>query len=193
MKLASLKAFPLTLGAAVLAACAVGPDYHKPEANVPAAYKEQPQEGWKVGQPQQAGSDASWWSIYSDPALDGLERQVSVSNQTLKASEAAFRQAEAVVREAHAAFFPTLGISAGASRSRSSTSGLSENQFSLGGNAAWVPDVWGRIRRQVEGEVALAQVSAADLASARLSAQALLAQDYFELRIADELQRLLEE
>jgi NodT family efflux transporter outer membrane factor (OMF) lipoprotein len=69
---------------------------------------------------------------------------------------------------------------------------VSENEFNLGPSASWEPDLWGRIRRTVESETANAQASAADLASARLSAQSQLAQDYFELRIADELKRLLE-
>ncbi|MDR3415116.1 MAG: efflux transporter outer membrane subunit [Nevskia sp.] len=189
-------AFPMplaaALGASLLAACTVGPDYQRADAPVPAAYKEQPPEGWKTSKPQEAGGGA-WWAIYGDPVLDGLERQVEVSNQTLKASEAAFRQAEAVLREARASFFPTLGVNAGASRARSSTSRLTQNQFSLAADAGWAPDVWGRVRRLVESDSASAQASSGDLASARLSAQALLAQDYFELRIADELQRLLDE
>jgi outer membrane protein TolC len=77
----------------LLAACAVGPDYHRPSAPVPVRFKEA--EGWKPGEPREAASGTEWWSVYEDPALDALEKQVDVSNQTLKASEAAWRGAVA--------------------------------------------------------------------------------------------------
>jgi NodT family efflux transporter outer membrane factor (OMF) lipoprotein len=128
--------------------------------------------------------------------LDDLERQIDVSNQTLKTSEAAYRQSVATLQAARATFFPVLSLGAGASRSRivtSEGSGVTQNDFTLGPSASWVPDLWGRVRRTVESDSATAQASAADLASARLSAQSQLAQDYFELRIADELKRLLDE
>jgi NodT family efflux transporter outer membrane factor (OMF) lipoprotein len=195
------KGVTTAFGACLACACAVGPNYRRPDANVPMAYKEPAPAGWKQGQPQDLDSRGAWWSIYDDPALDGLERQVDISNQTLKASEAAFRQSVAVLQEARASFFPTLTLDAAASRARTSTTTIAgagstrnanQNSFSIGPSISWVPDVWGRVRRLVESDTASAQASAADLASARLSIQAQLAQDYFELRIADELQRLLE-
>jgi NodT family efflux transporter outer membrane factor (OMF) lipoprotein len=182
-------------GACLACACAVGPDYRPPHANVPAAFKEHAPEGWKPGQPQELSSRGAWWSIYEDPVLDDLERQIDISNQTLKASEAAYRQSVAVLQAARATFFPDVTLGAAATRVRSITNlggSVTQNDFSIGPNASWVPDVWGRVRRTVESEAADAQASAADLASARLSAQSQLAQDYFELRIADELKRLLE-
>ena len=95
------------------AACTVGPDYQRPDVPVPAAYKEAwkpgpKAAGWRVGRPEDAADRGAWWSIYDDPVLDGLERQIDISNQTLKAAEAAYRQAEAIVAEARAGFFPTL-------------------------------------------------------------------------------------
>lgn len=193
------------VGLALLSACAVGPDYERPAAAAPATYKEA--EGWKLGEPQEAASGSPWWSIYQDPVLDQLERQIDISNQNLRAAEAAFRQASAIVREARAAFYPTVtlnwqgqrtgqgagaGRSGSASRSVFSTSGRVQNTYNLTAGVTWELDVWGRIRRTVESDVANAQASAADLASARLSAQALLATDYFELRVNDELKRLLD-
>jgi NodT family efflux transporter outer membrane factor (OMF) lipoprotein len=193
------KGVTAAFGACLACACAVGPNYRRPDANVPVAYKEPAPEGWKQGQPQDLNSRGAWWSIYEDPELDDLERQVDISNQTLKASEAAFRQSVAVLQEARASFFPAVTLGADATRARTSTStGTSvvrnpnQNQFSIGPSVSWVPDVWGRVRRIVESDTASAQASAADLASARLSIQAQLAQDYFELRIADELERLLD-
>ncbi len=184
----------LLLLPAGLAACEVGPDYKRPTAPVPASFKEI--DGWKPSQPQDAASGAAWWSVYKDPLLDDLEKQIEISNQTLKASEAAYRQASALVQEARSAFFPTVG--ADASAVRSGTGGgktghaTFKSQFDVTGTLCWEIDVWGRIRREVEASYASAQASAADLAAARLSVQSALATDYLDLRINDELRRLLE-
>src|SRR5579883_2820743 len=168
------------------AACTVGPNYHRPSAPVPARYKEA---GFVVAHPADALARGAWWRIYRDPVLDRLEQQVAVSNQNLKAA-AAFREAEALVAEARAGFFPTLSASAQGQRARSA--GVIANLFSQSVSASWVPDLWGRVRPTVEGQLAGAQASAVELVNARLSAQATLAGDYFELRIADALQRLLD-
>ncbi|MBV9725147.1 MAG: efflux transporter outer membrane subunit [Gammaproteobacteria bacterium] len=186
-----------------LAGCAVGPNYHRPPAANPQHFKEA--EGWKPAEPREAASGSDWWSIYGDATLDELERQVDVSNQTLKASEAAWRQANALVSQARAAYFPTIGVTASATRAggpggratAATTGGTVQplrhpvNEFELLGTASWDLDVWGRIRRTVESDVASAEASEADLAAARLSAQATLASDYIQLRVADEQQQLL--
>jgi NodT family efflux transporter outer membrane factor (OMF) lipoprotein len=195
------------IAATSLAACAVGPDYQKPSAPVPAAYKEV--DGWKPAVPKQAASGQPWWSIYGDAVLDGLEHQIDVSNQTLKADEAAYREAQAIVGEAQAGFFPTFNLNGSAIRSgggggtggsssvRGSSSsargggGFASNSFAATATASWVPDIWGSVRRTVESDVANAQASAADLAAARLSLQSTLAADYFQLRVEDELAQLL--
>jgi NodT family efflux transporter outer membrane factor (OMF) lipoprotein len=192
---------PTALAAAILAAlaaCTMGPDYSRPDAPASAGYKEMA--GWKPAEPRDAASGGPWWSIFDDPVLDELERRIDVSNQTLKASEAAFRLASAIVREGEAGFYPTVTGSGSAQRAgspgvRSSAGGsgrIVANQFGATANASWVPDIWGKIRRTVESDVANAQASAADLAGARLSAQATLASDYFQLRISDELKRVLD-
>jgi NodT family efflux transporter outer membrane factor (OMF) lipoprotein len=186
-----------------LAACEVGPDYERPPAATPVAYKEL--EGWKPSAPSDLVNRGPWWSIYNDPLLDQLEAQVVVSNQNLKAAEAAYREARAIVAETRAGLFPTLSIDASAQRSGqgagSSNSGGStvsrggrvQNQFNVTANASWDLDVWGRIRRTIESDVASAQASAGDLAAATLSAQSLLATNYLQLRVADELKRLLDD
>lgn len=206
----------LALCAGLFAACsAVGPDYHRPAVETPRAFKEQP--GWKPIQPQDANARGPWWQVYNDPVLDGLERQVEVSNQNLKAAEAAFRQARAAVEEARAGLFPTLTATGGAQRSGAGAGGTNTgsagtgtvvtpgvvtpgtststtaNRYDASLGASWEPDVWGKIRRTVEASAASAQASAADLANARLSAQATLATDYFELRAQDEQKRLLDQ
>jgi NodT family efflux transporter outer membrane factor (OMF) lipoprotein len=193
--------FCRTTGAGLLflSACTVGPDYQRPDVPVPPQYKEA---GWKVGEPLDAIDRGAWWSVYKDPLLDDLQKQIDISNQNLKAAVAAFEEAEWIVAQARAAFFPTVDLNAGAQRSRtgggssSSTgvgrSGFTSSQFSTSASASWVPDLWGKIRRTVEGDVASAQASAGDLASARLSAQGTLASDYLQLRMSDELKRLFD-
>jgi NodT family efflux transporter outer membrane factor (OMF) lipoprotein len=190
--------------AAVLAACTVGPDYRRPAAPVPAQYKEaRPPPGWKLGQPNDAIGRGDWWAVYHDPVLDGLERKIDISNQNLKAAAAALRQAEEIVAEARAGFFPTGAVDLSGTRARAS--GSSSGRAGSGGGsgvilstfngnvaASWTPDFWGKIGRTVEANVASAQASAADLAAARLSAQGTLAGDYLQLRIADELKRLFD-
>jgi NodT family efflux transporter outer membrane factor (OMF) lipoprotein len=192
-------------------ACTVGPDYVRPAAPVPTRYKEahpisaQPPTGWKVSEPADMFYRGAWWSIYHDPVLDTLERRVVISNQNIKAAAAALRQSEEIVAEARAGFFPTANVNLQAQRSKAggvtSASGASlapggrsivSDLFSDQVTASWTPDLWGSIRRQVEANVANAQASAADLASALLSAQGTLAGDYLQLRIADELKRLLD-
>jgi NodT family efflux transporter outer membrane factor (OMF) lipoprotein len=187
---------PVLSALVLLAGCTVGPDYVKPPAPVPAAYKET---GWKTAEPQEAISRGLWWAVYNDPVLDGLERQIDISNQNLKAAEAAYVQARAVVAEGFSGYFPTLSVTGSGTRSGhggpSSVSfgggSFSNSTVDLTADASWSVDLWGRIRRTVESDVANAQATAADLANARLSAQAQLATLYFELRAADEQERLL--
>jgi NodT family efflux transporter outer membrane factor (OMF) lipoprotein len=203
--LALASATSVLYGLLALAGCAVGPNYHRPAAPVSQRFKEA--EGWKPAEPRQAASGTDWWSVFDDATLDGLERQIDVSNQTLKASEAAWRQAVALVSQARAGLLPTVAVTAGATRSGGSggrvgtaaTGGIvpaptthPSNQFDLTANASWDIDIWGKIRRTIESDVANAQASEAQLAAARLSAQATLASDYIQLRIADEQRQLLD-
>ncbi len=193
----------------LLGACAVGPDYKRPDAvGTGSGFKEAPP-GWTVAKPADAAPKGAWWAIYHDPLLDRLERRVAVSNQNVRVFAAQYREAQATVDIARSALFPTLAGTAGVTRSGigegnsvlttggTGTSGISTRggrngtTYSLQGSADWDLDVWGRIRRQIESNVAAAQLSAADLANATLSAQATLATDYFELRTQDALGELL--
>jgi NodT family efflux transporter outer membrane factor (OMF) lipoprotein len=193
----------------LLCACAVGPDYKKPEAAAELAYKENAD--WKPAAPADALKRGAWWEIFGDTALNELEQQVDVSNQSLAQAEAQYRQASALVSAARANYFPTLGVSASVTRSgrygnagngivsggtviggSGGNSGNSHStSYSLPFTASWEPDLWGRVRRTVEAQSANAQASAATLESTRLSLQAQLAEDYFQLRILDEQKRLL--
>jgi NodT family efflux transporter outer membrane factor (OMF) lipoprotein len=202
----------LLLASTGLAGCMVGPDYHRPPAAVPATFKELP--GWKLATPSDAAPKGQWWLVFDDATLNDLERQVDISNQTLKEDEAAYRASQALVDEARANLYPVISANAGVTRSSSGSGGgavisstglttaggggsaagksLAHTQYSLEGSASWTIDVWGAIRRQVQSDVANAQASAATLANARLSAQGSLATDYMELRETDALQRVLD-
>jgi NodT family efflux transporter outer membrane factor (OMF) lipoprotein len=187
-----------SLALLTLSGCMVGPDYERAEpASTPAAFKELA--GWKPSRPADAAEKGAWWSVYRDPELDRLERMVEISNQTVKEYEAQYRNAVALVAQARASLFPTVGLTGGATRSHGGSGGSASfgsssrtsTQYSVSGSVSWDLDVWGRIRRQVESSTAGAQVSAADLANAKLSAQATLAADYFDLRAEDALAQLL--
>jgi NodT family efflux transporter outer membrane factor (OMF) lipoprotein len=193
------------------AACTVGPDYVRPSAAVPAAYKEAGD--WKVASPGDEIERGAWWKMFREPVLDDLEAKVDISNQTVLLAEAQYRASLAAVGIAKAGYFPS--VTAGASVVRSSpsqnlrggtistvpggtaTSALAPTSgnttvFTIPLGLSWELDVWGRIRRGVESSRASAEASLADLESARLSAQALLAQDYFQLRALDSQKAILE-
>jgi NodT family efflux transporter outer membrane factor (OMF) lipoprotein len=183
---------------AFLAACSVGPDYVRPAAvpAIPATYKEI--EGWKPAQPGDVAIGEKWWELFNDPQLSALEEQVVVSNQNVLAAEAQYRQARALIRSASAGYYPSVSVGGSVTNSRQSATlggpGArgETTTFALPVDVSWEADIWGRIRRSVEASRAGAQASAADLAAVRLSAQAALAQSYFQLRTLDAQRRLLE-
>lgn len=201
----------------LLSACAVGPNYVKPTAPVPQKYKEANRD-WTIAKPCDTFARGEWWRIFHDQELNNLESQVNISNQTIVAAEANYRQAQALVDQARANYFPTVAVAASITRQKSgggnggivtsnnvsSSTSNGSNSFSVGGggsgittrhslllNATWEPDIWGTVRRTVEANTAGAQSSEALLAATRLSAQASLAQYYFELRGLDLDQKLL--
>ncbi|MFI5354042.1 MAG: efflux transporter outer membrane subunit [Desulfobaccales bacterium] len=215
--------FALAAAAAIFvlfAGCTVGPDYVRPPTASPDAYKENA--GWKVAQPRDELPRGKWWEIYNDPKLNALEEQVDISNQNLAAAEANFRQALALIRVARAAYFPTVtggpswqrfrnseNLGSGSRGSGANTTGVggasaggggfgagtgsTNSNYLLNFNGTWEPDIWGLVRRSVESSKASAQASAATLEGVRLSAQATLAQSYFQVRSLDELKRLLDD
>ena len=163
---------------ALLAGCSIGPDYVRPGIDTPAVFKEAGD--WKSASPQMPAPD-DWWKAFGDPVLDALQARVEISNQNLRAAAARYRQAQALADGARASWFPTINATAGATRSATAaataTAGSAppKNSFNLGATASWEADVWGRIARNVESADARLEASEADLAAARLSAQAALA------------------
>ena len=180
-------AVAMAVAALAVAGCAVGPDYVRPSAPVPSTYKEaQVAAGatWLPAASADVLSRGDWWHLFGDDELNRLLVDFGTANQTVAQSVAAYRQAQALVREARAALFPSLGVSASARRA-GSRGGSDANTFGASLDGDWQPDLWGRLGRGVESAAANAQASAADLAAARLSAQGELVVDYFSLREAD--------
>jgi NodT family efflux transporter outer membrane factor (OMF) lipoprotein len=172
-----------------LSACEVGPNYKRPATPTPSAYKES--SDWTPANPSDAADRRDWWTVFNDPTLNDLEQRVSVSNQTLAAAEAAYRQARALAAEQRAALFPAVTLNTSANDAGTGR-GKPGQTYQLQLGATWEPDLWGRIRRGIENATATAQASGADLANARLSAQLELAADYIQLREFDEEKRILD-
>lgn len=185
-------------GLLTLTGCAVGPRYSRPPATTPQAYKETPP-NWKPAQPSDQADRGNWWEIFQDPQLNELEGKVSVSNESLKAAQARFVQARALVRFQRADLYPTMTAGVSATREHASQnrpfappgSSTVLTDLSMPFDVTYEPDVWGRVRRTVEAARSNAQASAADVESVRLSLQAELAADYFQLRTYDAEEQLL--
>lgn len=190
----------LSLCVAMLSACAVGPDYERPQTAEVAQYKEA--EGWRQANPSDALARGAWWELYGDQQLNGLIEKLNSSNQTVAQSEAQYRQAQALVRGARGAFYPSVDLSVGKTRSSqgtgSSSSSLSSSASGIRDTynaqlgVSWEADIWGKLRRGLEANEASAQASFADLAAMRLSQQSELVQNYLQLRVIDQQKRLLE-
>ena len=185
----------------LLCACNPAPKYARPPAATPAAYKEAQAKdgtGWKLAQPGDDKLRGKWWEVYNDPQLNALEEQVAISNQSLKAAEANYRAARALVVSARSALYPTIGATPSYTNSRvSSTIGHIEgttninNEYALPFDISYTPDFWHRIRNTINVQAYSAQSSAADVATALLTTQADLATDYFELRATDMQSKIL--
>jgi NodT family efflux transporter outer membrane factor (OMF) lipoprotein len=189
----------LLSAAFVAGGCSVGPNYVRPDAPTSDSFKEL--EGWRTARPRDDVLRPAWWELYDDPVLTDLVEQVPPANQSLKAAEAAFRQARTLVWQARSNWYPTANLGVSFARSRISSTlrggqgfgtGSVSSDFTIPGSFSWELDLWGKIRRQVESNEASAQASAADLANTQLSLQSELAIDYFQLRTLDAVKRLLE-
>jgi NodT family efflux transporter outer membrane factor (OMF) lipoprotein len=191
--------FPVAL-ALLITGCAVGPSYQRPTTPEVTVYKEAGD--WVAAQPADALERGPWWQLFNDPVLNELAARVEVSNQNVAAAAAAYAQARALVAEQRAALFPSVTLNAGASRSgngggagnattTASNSNRSSGNYQASLGTAWEPDVWGRLQSVANGAAATAAASAADLATAKLSAQGELAVNYLSLRQQDAQKALL--
>jgi NodT family efflux transporter outer membrane factor (OMF) lipoprotein len=196
-----------------LTGCVVGPKYTRPAVQTPSAFKElgppdaTRTEAWTAAQPKDDAIRGKWWETFNDAELNGLEEKAATSNQNIAAAAANFLAARALVREARSQYFPTLATNPSIINSRpspaqfgglqtaSSNSGIavqSYTDYSLPLDASWEPDLWGRVRNGVRANEFAAQASAADFENVRLSEQAELAADYYELRTQDSLKELFD-
>ena len=188
--LLALLALPLSLA---LGACSFAPEYRKPDVTLPTAFKEAGP--WAPAAPADGLlKRGAWWTAYGDPLLDGLEAQLDTDNPDLAQAAARYDQARAVLGEAASALVPSLGVAANPAANRESnerplrTLGAGPDYYnanSLYATSNYELDFWGRIRNQIAAGKAQAQASAADLATARLSLQTELADDYIALRGLD--------
>ncbi|WP_137817735.1 efflux transporter outer membrane subunit [Pseudomonas sp. 2FG] len=208
MKPSLLRLLGLAIATLALGACAIGPDYQRPDSAESVQFKQAA--GWKAAAPADSVLRGNWWALYGDAELDQLVERLNANNQSLASASAQYRQARALARGARAAFFPSLALNSGLTRAGQgggdSTIGTTGGVSVSGANAAqvsksyeaglgvsWEVDIWGKLRRQLEADSANLQASAADLAAVRLSQQAELVQSYLQLRVLDQQQRLLDE
>ncbi|HEY6215036.1 MAG TPA: efflux transporter outer membrane subunit, partial [Pyrinomonadaceae bacterium] len=193
------------LGLFLFKSCDKAPKYAKPSVATPAAYKEIPPDffketkDWKFANPSDAAIRGKWWEMFNDTQLNGLEEQLNTANQNIALADANFRAARALVKESRSQYFPTVTTSPSiiASRQSSATrsnfsAGRVNVNYTLPFDATWEPDFWGRIRNTVAASASEAQASAADLQNVRLSVEAELAFDYYQLRALDAEKRLLD-
>jgi NodT family efflux transporter outer membrane factor (OMF) lipoprotein len=183
----------------------VGPKYTRPavltapadKGQLPAEYKES--DGWKQAQPADGSLHQDWWRIFGAAELDDLETQVDVSNQTLKAAEARFREARTLVAQSRSALYPSVSTVPSITTNR-----VSANEWEgpaviqeygnlvVPFDLSYELDAWGRIRRSIAAAREEVQATAADLETVRLSLHAEMAVDYFELRSLDAQKQLLD-
>jgi outer membrane protein, multidrug efflux system len=179
---------------ALLAACAVGPDYRRPAAETPPAWA--PVEPWHEAVPGDALLKGNWWELFQDSALNPLVERALAGNQNLKVASARLSQAQDQLTIARSALFPTVDLSASAIRSKDSANrplstysvlnqSIVQNDFKLGPSVGYELDLFGRVRREVEGARASAEQAVADFENTRLVLLAALVTDYYALRETD--------
>jgi NodT family efflux transporter outer membrane factor (OMF) lipoprotein len=178
----------------LLTGCAVGPDYHRPAADIPPAW--QPTAPWHEAAPSDTALKGNWWELFQDPDLNPLVDQALTSNQNLRVAAARLEQAYDQLNVARSALFPAVDLSSSAVRSRDSANrplatysvpnqSTVQNDFRIGPSVNYELDLFGRVRREVEGARATAEQAEADFENTRLVLMAALVTDYFSLRETD--------
>lgn len=193
----------LVLSVFLLAGCAVGPNYSRPSVTIPAQYKEATQ-GWKIAQPNDQHSRGAWWEIFNDSDLNQLVTRATLANQEIASYAASYQQARALAAQARAEALPKVDLRGDATHRSSSfrsnvpgdgglsSTTASNTNYTASLDASWEPDLWRRLRRNIDAQNASAQSAAAELANTQLSVQATLVQNYFELRALDKQQKLID-
>jgi multidrug efflux system outer membrane protein len=189
-----LRVMAVAVGAALLAACTVGPDYHQPQADAPPEWRTDSY--WHVAEPSHAPMALTWWMSFNDAALNTLEGQALDQNQTLAAAVAHYEQAKATLANTAAQEIPEVDLGGTGERFKISKNrplsaysipnqSTVQNGLIVGPQINYDTDLFGRIRREVEGAKASVEQSADDLADARLVLTTDLASDYYSLRELD--------
>jgi NodT family efflux transporter outer membrane factor (OMF) lipoprotein len=184
----------LSLAAALAAGCAVGPNYHRPSADVPPAW--QPEAPWHEAAPGDTALKGNWWELFRDPALNPLVEQALANNQNLRVAAARLQQSHDQLSIARSALLPAVDLSGSALRSKDSANrplsaynqpnqSTVQNDFRLGPSVSYELDLFGRVRREVEGARAGVAQAEADFENTRLILMAALVSDYFSLREVD--------
>jgi NodT family efflux transporter outer membrane factor (OMF) lipoprotein len=194
------------IGLILFKSCDKAPKYSKPTTPTAPSYKEITPENfketnnWKFAHPKDDAIRGKWWEMFNDPQLNALEEQVDISNQSIALADANFRAARAVIRENRSQYFPTVTTSPSIIKSKQSAATSTSNfasgrlftLYSLPFDASWEPDFWGRIRNTVRVSAYEAQATVGDLENVRLTVQAELAFDYYQLRALDSQKALLD-
>jgi outer membrane protein, multidrug efflux system len=185
------------------AACTVGPNYQRPKAEVPPAFKEVPPPGWKEAQPGDEISKGNWWVVFGDPVLDGLEQQAASANQSVKAAVERVDEARALARVTQAQLYPAVSADISASRQHVganrpiqpgvTSSSYSYSTYTLPADLSYEIDLFGKIRRSLQASRADYQASVAAYQSVLLALESDLGQDYFNLRYLDADRAVLRE
>ena len=180
----------IILSVVLLTGCALGPDYSRPQMDVPVAYKTDAP--WKAATPQEAADKGRWWEIYNDPMLNKLQEQTLEANQELQVALARLIQVSAGERISRARQLPSVDLAGSASRSRTAADFSSNgkdstgNTFSLPFVLGYELDLWGRVKRSVEAAAADTAGAEADYHNLMLSLQGAVALNYFDLRAIDQ-------
>jgi multidrug efflux system outer membrane protein len=185
---------------AALSGCLLGPNYERPQVDLPERFNAQT----ATTSPSAATSPASavgvapatvaladWWTLFNDPVLNDLVANAQKNNADIQIAVARLDQVQALARQAGAALYPTLNLTASGTRASTGTSvspsgvGFQTNTSQVGLVTSYELDVWGRVRRNIEAATAVATASQYEQDSVRLTISALVTNTYLRLRALD--------
>jgi NodT family efflux transporter outer membrane factor (OMF) lipoprotein len=186
------------VGAMALAGCSLAPHYQIPDVPVAAQY--QSQGPWTAASPADQLDRAGWWKLYREPKLDDLEQRLIANNPDLRAALFHYEQAESYIKQVSSELYPQVAAGGNIQRDResdtrplrSSTGPTDYNSATLGVEADYEVDLWGRVRDSVAASKDEGLASKADLASTQLSLEIQLARSYIDLRGLDQQIQLIE-
>ena len=179
---------PILLTFGLLAGCAVGPDYRRPDLPVPGSYRYEVKDASDT-------ANTGWWRQFDDPVLDALIEEALAGNKNVRIAAAKVEQAQGILIQARSPIFPQLGYSGAAERQRFTEYGATplspavpnpQTAYQVLGSASWEIDLWGRIRRLTESAQASLLATEYARRGVVLSLVASVASSYLQLRGLDE-------